>query len=290
MLTRQDQDIIRAIHTYRYMTAIDVATLLFSPSSLTYVRSLLKRLAGGEDQKPDQFLYRFKLPSSGNPQRVFTLGRLGREFLEREIGIPVDWHFRPEKVRGFSYNQVLHNLILTRFLVAARTWSKTHPDYCLSQIRMYYELAKEAEKSGSVVPDAWLLFERRQKIDGINAFPILLEIDRGMEHQQKFKQHVRGRMEFIKKDGAYSRIFGTPSVTIVYATTGTTPEYREARRHNMSVWTLEVLQEKKAHWEQWAAMFRFGSLEPDRIYETPLFDSSMWYQPGATTPVSLLSV
>jgi hypothetical protein len=288
MLTRQDQDIIGAIHTYRYMTAIDVATLLFSASSLTYVRSLLKRLAGGKDNTPDQFLYRFKLPTSGNPQRVFTLGSLGRDFLEREIGIPVDWHFRPYRVRGFSYNQVMHNLVLTRFLVAAHTWSKTHPDYKLSQIRMYYELAKEAVKSGSVVPDAWLLFERRQKIDGINAFPILLEIDRGMEYEKRFKEHVRGRLEFIKRDGAYSQIFGTPSVTIVYATTGHTPEYREVRRREISVWTKEVLQALNK--ESWASVFLFGSLEPDRIYETPLFDSPLWYQPGSKTPIHLLTL
>jgi hypothetical protein len=270
------------------MTAVDVTRLLFSPSSLTYVRQLLKRLAGGEDGIPDAFLYRFKLPIPGNPPRVFTLGKTGRDFLEREIGIPVDWYFRPDRVRGFSYNQVIHNLVLTRFLVAAHAWSKTHPDYKLSQIRMYYELAKETEKSGSVVPDAWLLFERREKTAGINAFPILLEIDRGMEYEQKFKQHVRGRMEFIKRDGAYSQIFGTPSVTIVYATTGTTPEYREARRRAMSVWTMEVLRELGK--ESWASVFLFGSLEPDRIYETPLFDGAMWYQPGSKTPIPLLTL
>src|SRR4051812_38755246 len=85
--------------------------------------------------------------------------------------------------------------------------------------------------------------------------------------------------------GAYSQIFGTPAVTIVYATTGTTPEYREARRRAMSAWTKEVLQELDK--ENWASVFLFGSLEPDTIYETPLFDGAMWYQPGSKTPISL---
>jgi hypothetical protein len=193
-------------------------------------------------------------------------------------------------VRGFSYNQVVHNLVLTRFLVAAKVWSKTHPDYKLSQTYLYYEIANlpgfRVKKEFTVIPDAWLLFERRKKIEGINAFPILLEIDRGMEYEKRFKEHVRGRMEFIKRDGAYSQIFGTPSVTIVYATTGQTPEYREARRRAMSVWTKEVLAELGK--ESWASVFLIGSLEPERIYETALFDSPMWFSPGSDKPVPLL--
>ncbi len=80
----------------------------------------------------------------------------------------------------------MHNLVLTRFLVAAQVWTRANPAYRLAEVRTGYELAKVLYETGSIVPDAWLLFERS---DG-KRFPVLLERDRGMEYQQKFKQHV----------------------------------------------------------------------------------------------------
>ena len=118
-------------------------------------------------------------------------------------GLPVDWHFQPFKAKNLSYNQIVHDLVLTRFCVAASVWAAKQPDFKLLQTRIYYELAKTA---GKVVPDAWLLFERLK--DGAHDayFPVLLEIDRGTEYSKKFIQHLRSRIEFIKKGGAYSKL------------------------------------------------------------------------------------
>ena len=71
--------------TYRYMTALDVAYSLFSPKSLTHVRSILTRLSGGTDYKERECLFRFPWPSAkaGNRERIFTLGASGREIVQR---------------------------------------------------------------------------------------------------------------------------------------------------------------------------------------------------------------
>jgi hypothetical protein len=116
VITKPVEAILRAIHFYRYMTALDVAYLLFSPSSLTYVRSLLTSLAGGADFKPAQYLYRFPNMSIGGPTRIFTLGSNGRDYLANVVGLPVDWWYRPAKLKYRSYSQVLHSLLLTRTL------------------------------------------------------------------------------------------------------------------------------------------------------------------------------
>jgi hypothetical protein len=58
-ITPTEEEILKTMSTYRYMTALDVAYALFSPKSLTHVRSILTRLAGGEDYKERQCLYRF---------------------------------------------------------------------------------------------------------------------------------------------------------------------------------------------------------------------------------------
>jgi hypothetical protein len=136
------EKILRIFHFYRFMTALDVAHLLYSPSSLTYVRSTLSSLAGGEDFKTAQYLYRFPLPnvSIGGTTRIFTLGSKGRDYLANEVGVPVDWYYRPSKTKYLSYSQVQHNLLLTRLLVAAHAWAAKQPDIKLVKMRICYEL------------------------------------------------------------------------------------------------------------------------------------------------------
>jgi hypothetical protein len=274
ILSKRDEEILETVHFYRYMTALDVAYRLFSPASLVHVRRLLATLCGGRDGATDQYLYRFQLPqiSPGRTEKIFTLGCRGREFLATEIGLPAEWYFRPEKVRNLSYSKLLHNLVLTRLLVAAAHFCRGHPEYRLAETRICYELGKAPaytkphtngqSETQTVVPDAWLKFE--ELADGGHAHwtPVLLEIDRGTEYQQKFKQHVRSRIEFIQS-GAYRETFGIEAVTIAYATTGQSAAYRERRRQTMCTWTQEVLTE--LHKETWAGIFRFTSVSHETL-------------------------
>jgi hypothetical protein len=227
---------------------------------------------------------------------VFTLGSRGRDFLAQELGLPVSWYFRPEKVRSLSFRQVAHSLFLTRFLVAAEMWSKAEPDYDLSQTRISYQLARapasvaigeKAEKETvTVIPDAWLLFEKLQNGRHARWYPVLLEVDRGTEYQQKFKQHIRSRIEFIRS-GAYKEMFGVEWVTIAYVTTGETAAYRETRRRTMCSWAWEVLREQQR--EEWASIFRFHELPLEGVYKSPMFAEPVWFQPDQRSPVSLFA-
>ena len=297
VLTSRVEQVLEAVYFYRFMSALDVAYRLFSPGSVTYVREVLSELAGGRDYEPRQYLYRFPLPGTltGNSPRVYTLGSRGRDFLANEVGKPVDWYFRPEKVKHFSHSHVMHNLLLTRFLVAALSWSKKHPEIRLARTRISYELARspavvQVSEEGrtetlKVVPDAWLLFERVRDGKVERTFPVLLEIDRGTEYRQKFKQHVASRIELIRS-GAYSEWFGVKSVVIAYTTTGQAPEYRNARLRSMRVWTNEVLED--LHMEDWASIFRFHSLTLESIYEAALFGGQVWYGLDTSEPMYLL--
>jgi hypothetical protein len=116
-----------------------------------------------------------------------------------------------------------------------------------------------------------------------------VEIDRGSEFQERYKNHVRGRLEFIRS-GDYARIFDTPAVIIAYATTGQVQEYAETRRKTMCTWTMEVLRELEL--ESWASIFRFTSAV---VYKTlleegeALFTKPVWYRPDSpATAVPLL--
>src|SRR3954469_12439243 len=97
MLTSRDEEILKTIHFYRYMTVIDVAYRLFTPGGKTHVRDILSHLCGGKDKLDNQYLYRFGLPTAqtGNVERVFVLGNRGRDFLVNNTGLQVNWYFRP---------------------------------------------------------------------------------------------------------------------------------------------------------------------------------------------------
>ena len=125
LLTPKDEEILKVINTYRYATTLDIAHLLYRPTYLPYVRKRLSRLSGGADLQPDTYLVRFWLPSSvGNRERIFTLGEKGRAFLREVAGLTVDWRFQIAKFKFFSFSNILHHLLLTRFLVACHVWAK----------------------------------------------------------------------------------------------------------------------------------------------------------------------
>ena len=127
IITPRIEEILRTIHFYRYMTALDVTHLLYKRGALTHARDILKVLCGTDDYIDHQYLFRFPLPqfTSGKTEKVFTLGSRGRDYLVREAGTPVNWYFRPSQVRHLSHGIINHNLTLTRFLVCAtEVWTR----------------------------------------------------------------------------------------------------------------------------------------------------------------------
>jgi Replication-relaxation len=207
LLTPRDEEILRAVHYYRYVTARDIAQQQFSKTSLNYTRELMTRLSGKTDLDANNYLCRFALPTTkpNRPEKVFVLGAKGIRLL-RGQGFTTSWYFRPYKLKFLSYSYTLHNLILTRTMIAAAQWAKTHPTYSLTDKRISYEL------SGKVIPDGWLMFEEETK-EGTYKQPVILELDRGMEHKPQFKAHVRGRINYIQS-GEYKRTFNTDYFTI----------------------------------------------------------------------------
>jgi hypothetical protein len=270
------------------MTALDVCHLMYSPSALTWVRDVLAKMCGGADFVENQYLYRFRIPdvTLGN-QKVYTLGSRGREILESELGVSSAWYFRPDKMRHRSFSQIMHDLALTRFLVAARRFAElSEGEFKIGEMRICYDLAGtpgnvsvgEGDKKEMlpVVPDAWIVIEKKGK-GGRGSFPVLLEIDRGTMYRQRFKKHVSARVEFVRS-GGYEKVFGTKGVTIVYATAGEKVEEGEGRRRASAGWTMEALAEMRLL--RWADLFRFCSVSFGEMYKDKPFGRRVWYRPG----------
>jgi hypothetical protein len=296
MLTPRHEQILKVIHEYRYATAQDMTNLLFSKGSLTYVRRHMSALAGGKDQQARHYLYRFQFPtgSAGNRERVFTLGALGRDFLANDLGMPVDWYFRPYKSERLSHSHVLHHLVLTRFVVAAHLFTRNHPHINLLQSHLCHELARNqamvaGEKKGktakpAIIPDAWLLFALQSS--GAR-FPVMLEIDRGTEFRSKFQAQIKARLEFIQS-GEYKKVFDQPAVIFAYVTAGNVPSHTQTRVKTMAAWTQSVLTELEM--QEWGAIFRFTSISFDTLYANipTLLEKPVWYRPDKSQSVPLL--
>jgi hypothetical protein len=188
IVTPRDEEILKAVWYYRYITARDLTNLLFAKTSITHMREILATLSGGEDLQANNYLCRFTLPAfGGTREKVYVLGAKGRRVLT-QLGLPATWYFRPHKLKFLSTGYVTHNLILTRTLIAAYCWASEHPDFALVGKHICYEL------TGKVIPDGWLLFEE-QTPEGVYEQPVMIELDRGMEHKVKFRDHVRGRIK-----------------------------------------------------------------------------------------------
>jgi hypothetical protein len=296
ILTEPHVRILRATHFYRFLVAQDICRLYWSLSSLTYVRDLLAKLA------MNKYLYRFQLPSvhSGGigAERIYTLGAAGRDFMEKS-GYKVDWLYKPHKLRHASYGAVLHNLLLSRTLIAASVWAKKQPNFKLVKT-LCYELAREApsiqltndkgeREMVKVIPDAYILYQKLNNNKHECFYQILLEIDRGMEFQKRFVKSIRARLEFIKDFGAYRRLLGMEpkNVIIAYITTGDRPEYRESRRRSMCDWARKVLEQSDS--VNLPCSFLFCSVVASEIYHIPLFEGAGWFRPGDSSPVSLFT-
>lgn len=268
------------------MTAVDVAHLLYSPSALRKVRDILAALCGRADFAGDAYLYRFPMPKTqaGNPERIYTLGKRGRDFIEAESGVKASWRVRPDREMGLWFSQLMHNLVLTRILVCARRFGRGVSWFRVSGMRICYELGGEAvssddERTGkrgrdrdkdkdkaSVIPDGWILFEKAGKAGGVETrFPVMVEIDRGSMYRVRFKKHVVDRIEFVRS-GGYGEMFGVEAVLICYVSTGAMGEYREGRRKALCEWTMEALRDIGR--ENWASVFRFCSVSYGELYES----------------------
>ena len=98
----------------------------------------MRKLSGGRDYDDQQFLYRQPLPiaAKGTKERVYCLGAKAREVLAIEDA------YRPSKFRYLAYSPILHDLMLSRFLVVATTYFAAHTDYKLLETRTCYQLAR----------------------------------------------------------------------------------------------------------------------------------------------------
>ncbi len=302
VLTEQEEALVRTCCRYQWMTVVDfrqsLAVVLGAAPSLSQVRKVSSRLAGGKDHTPGHFLYKFALPTTtgGNPPRVFVPGSDARAFLRQageEVG--ATWN-KPSTMQGHSYSYIAHNLAVTRLAICAALFAREHQDYYLAETLMSHDMARNPprvsldpegkEPASAVIPDLWVSLKR---VDNDIGPALWLEVDNNAnEAKTAFQRRLLARLNLIE-DEAYAHYFGTPAVTICYAVLGKTKELRDARVRALRQWTAALLATEGRGY--FASTFLFTPIEYETLYDhtESLFFDPIWQLPDEPNPVALLT-
>src|SRR5262249_52750649 len=155
---------------------------------------------------------RFALPATkrGNPAFVYTISWSGYTYLKSLNLAPYGFVRPPAQP---SYFHVTHSLCLTEVLVTATLLTRDEPRVNLHTLTPDWILKHRAptisdgNKSFTVIPDAILEF--RAEISGKQRrATLLLEVDRGTEPVNGFKQKIHRLLLALESPG-YHSLFGT---------------------------------------------------------------------------------
>jgi len=260
-LSQADEAILHSFILYPYLTIDQITRLHYARGSATYVSTKLKTLL------EHKYLFRPNRLSATMPY-IYCLGIRGVRFL-RIQGVDVSFH--PSEHETMSYPFLQHTLAVNEFLLAASLLPRANPSLTLFAIKHDFTLKRTMR---GVVPDGWMDFRM-----GRHQQCIWLELDRGTMEQKRFRRKISNLLAFAMH--GYEEAFGTPSLTIAFATTA-----GETRLKNIVKWTQQELTAQQKTEE--ADLFRFTTVPTQELDPTWLFCKPIWNCPFATETVSLL--
>jgi hypothetical protein len=273
------------------LTAKDMTRLGFENGSKPFVRSIMTGLAGGEDHNSTSYLYRSCKPHSrGNGERVYSLTRLGRDYVAA-LGFETNFWSPPTRAVNYSLTFCEHQLGIVKALVSLHRFALDTLAFTVLETRTgsslsanppcYTSEVDHQPVTISVLPDAWVCLGD----DSGQDTAIWIEVDTGSEAKTKVQNLVLHRINLVRS-GQYKEYFDTDSVTFAYLVIGS-QLYRTARAQMLCRYTWELLQAQKL--TDWAGSILFSTIGEDLYASHNLFESAVWRAPGSDTPVPLLS-
>ena len=250
----------------------------YSPASLTYVQSRLKRLAD------TGYLERLYLPRARRAGSGPLLYRLRRKSIPilRAQDLELPYRLRPSEARGYGYLHLMHTLAVNDLLIAATILVRETPGLELVRLKHERELQTdpatvtvEGERQ-QVVPDGFLDFQYAN-----SQHCLLLELDRGSHGQVTWKKKVRGLAGLA--DGPYEEQFGTTSLTVMVLSTSGVERAELLRR-----WTGEELS--RLGRQELGEFFCFAALDPATSPPRRLFLDPIWSRPIQGDQVAMLEL
>lgn len=274
---RPKQQILTAVGRFQYLSAMQVARLLFSVGSLTYVRRHLMELFHAA------YLRRIFLPTItplGSSRAIYCLDRKGYRHL-KATGMAPEGRFHADEQPTREWLFLQHTLAANEILIAAHLLPRSGSGVTLAQMRTERELKRamvyvpDGDVQIGLAPDSWL--DLRQ---GAHQSCLAIELDRGTVERKSLQRKIGAYLEYAR--GPYQAAFGTQSLTVVFVTTS-----GQHRVNELLKWTEAALKARGA--ENRADLFRFAALDAALIEPDDLFFTAHFARPFAAVPVSLLT-
>ncbi len=274
-----DLKIIGALRVLSCSNAQQLLRLLgYSPRSLTYIQTRLKRLADAG------YLERLYLPRPSRAGSAPLLYRLTRKSIPvlKAQGLELPYRLRPSEANGYGYLHLTHTLEVNDVLIAATILARETPGLELARIKHERELQTDPltvtvnGEQQHVVPDGFLDFRYQE-----SQHCLLLELDRGSHGQVDWKHKVRGLISLA--DGPYAEQFETTSLTFMVCTTS-----GDERAELLLRWTAEELH--RLGRQELGELFCFAALDPATSPPRRIFLAPRWSHPLQGEPSALLEL
>ena len=203
------------------------------------------------------------------------LDRRGAELLRSERGYEdLVWYSSNKDLKTdfIEHTAALNDFRLSVVVAARRQGLELIRWASESQLKADYDRVRlpNARRAVSVIPDGY--FALNTPLGKAHFF---VEIDRGTETLQRFKQKIRAYVAY-HESGAYEQRYGTQSLRILTVATG------EGRLSNLRMATQQVTEETRGRRRFWFALA--SDLTPQTVLSEPV-----WTIAGDDTPRALIA-
>lgn len=250
---RPGELIVRALSTVQFATTEQLTSLLYSQSSLSWVRSEIAKL------RKLHLIKSIKLPQHGSPLPVHTLASRGIT-LSQELGYPVVPPYDGRDTLLF----LPHQLAVTDVIVALTRWSRGG----VVEIRHERVLKRLGYPA---IPDVWV---RLKLPDGKEA-AIWFELERSRKSRKQIRSKVEKILDFAQE--GYTHAFDAKSLTIAVVCV-----------HGIfqaQAWLGGIEAELESSNLMHAAdLFRVSGREVNELFQRP------WIRPGDRASLPLVEV
>ena len=283
VIGQTEHKLLTALLFYHLLTAEQLCRLYFARGSLTYVQTLLKRLADAG------YVHRIvrKTTRYGSAPLVYTLARKGLRYLE-QAGVEVPTRHNPSELRQLSDLHVQHTLALNDLLIALSFVPVLKPHVTIARLLHERQLRRQPVyvklpdgRRRGIVADAWADLRLRSPSGAIEQLCLAVELDRSTTFQREWRSNkVQGYLACSQGD-AYAKRFETTSLNvIVVATEG--PQ----RVESLVRWTEAQLTEQGA--QDLADLFWFTHMTEPPSDPAAFFCEARWRQPFRKEVLPLL--
>jgi len=280
-----EEQILRDLCFYRYLSADQVCRLRFSPGARTHVAAKLSGMAA----RGLLWTVKHRRKFAGRSLHVYTPSYAAIHYLA-EQGYEVPERYHRTEIEAVSYGYLDHTLAVNDFFIGLELLQRETPYLHVEERLHELELKKRATKvnispegertltTATVIPDGWANIAVGVPGNGSRTC-VALELDRGSHKSPRFKQKIGALLAWSR--GPYQRVFQTTSLLVaVVATPGT------RRAIQLLTWTQEELDRLEATDDE-REQFIFTPLPPDSTPDE-LFFGDCWRLPFDSRPTSLL--